>query len=88
MSADKHRGVWRRKFVMANLPLVDWGHRRGFYKWGFMPAPSPVRGGVRRPLLNLTRDVKRLEREGKIVRRRTGPRGFSRHVRNTELHAA
>ncbi len=70
MSKDKHKGVERRKFVLANLPLRDHGSRRTIR--GHLPDPSPHRGAVKqRPSLDVTQEVKRLEKTGALRRKRT-----------------
>lgn len=87
MSSDKHKGVARRKFALANLPSSDWGKRKVVR--GYLEAPTPKKGGARRQYVDITADLERLEKKGLVKRRRSSPVGsfFGRHIRRTRFEA-
>lgn len=86
MSKDKHKGVARRKFALANLPISDCGKRKVIR--GYLGEPTPRKNGARREYVDITADLKMLEKEGLVKRRRSQPvGGFNRHIRRTRLVA-
>jgi hypothetical protein len=90
MSNDKHKGVQRRKFALANLPREDSGRRKVVY--GSRPMivvkATPYRSTCR-PAVDITKEVRQLEKAGKVKRRRSGSIGsaFGNHIRRTHFIA-
>ena len=82
MSKDKHKGVARRKFALANVS-VDNG-RRTIIR-GYLGEPTPTRRGAVREYVDITKEIEQLEKRGLIKRVRTHSRGT--HIRRTRLVA-
>ena len=87
MSRDKHKGVARRKFALAQLPLGDHGKRKIVY--GFKAEPRAGKGATFRqqirPRVDITADVRRLEKSGRVRRLRRSRGHFTPHIKTTIL---
>jgi hypothetical protein len=92
MSKDKHKGVERRKFALANLPVTAYGRR--ILVPGHLPAPEAGKSATFRrqfrPTLDITKEIRQLGKAGKVKRRRSAPvaSSFGRHIRRTLIVAA
>lgn len=84
MSKDKHRGVERRKFVLANLPKQQWGGRH--FMRDFVPEPTLDKNKHFHRTIEVTKEIKQLEKRGKIKRTSVCAHSlFGRHIRRTVL---
>ncbi len=76
MSKDKHKGVERRKFVMANLPIMENGKK--IKTNGYRPDPNTDYRYSYGPEIDITKDVKALKKKKMLKFKRTGLRKAAR----------
>jgi len=82
MSKDKHKGVKRRLFALANLPRWDQGKKKCIS--GFYNEPSG-NGEIHRPWIDISKDIRELEKLGMVSRKRVGDGWHGSHIRKTKL---
>ena len=78
MSKDKHRNRDKKLFVLANLPITDRGTHQPKIIQGFLENAS-VKGKHRKGV-DVTKEIKQLEKEGKIERKRFRKIGRSKRT--------
>jgi hypothetical protein len=87
MSKDKHKGVARRKFALAQLPIKHDGSPQIKVRGYALPVRAKDASlhpmyRTQRPLVDITYEIKQLKKAGKLKTVRV-PRGFG--TKNTVI---